>query len=323
MYNKISPNIFIILSKIKGVRNMNKQITEELTQKLGSHNVEINSPMSKYTTFKVGGPADFVISPHTVEQIKDSIEICNKYSLKYYVIGNGSNIIVRDSGFKGVIIKLHKNFCEVNIEQQSFTAQAGASLSALAKMAFEHSLTGLEFAAGIPGTLGGAVTMNAGAYGREMCDVLVNAKILDEQGQIITLSSEELELGYRTSIFAKHKYILLESTIRLEDGNQQKIKSVMDDLMSRRREKQPLEYPSAGSTFKRPEGFFAGKLIMDSGLAGYRIGDACVSPKHCGFVINLGNATAEDILQLITYVKEKVYEQFHVELETEVKLLEE
>lgn len=302
---------------------MNKNIVNEFCCIVGKENVEVNVPMSKYTTFKVGGPADYLVTPSTSEQIKEIIQSCNQYKIKYYILGNGSNVLVRDSGFNGVIIKLHKKFSNYKIDNKMITAQAGITLLQLAKVAGENSLSGLEFASGIPGTLGGAVTMNAGAYNREMSQVLLSAKVLDDKDEIRTLSLEQLELGYRTSIIIKNKYTLLEATMKLIEGDKQLIQNEVDELMNRRREKQPLDYPSAGSTFKRPTGYFAGKLIMDAGLSGYRIGDACVSPKHCGFIINLGHATANDIIELIDYIKNKVYEKYQVILEPEVKILDE
>lgn len=308
------------LKKSQG-QEMNQKIIDEFKQIVGFENVETNVNMSRYTTFKVGGPADCLVSPASKEQIKDVIDICKKAEVNYYIIGNGSNLLVKDTGFSGVIIRLNKNFSQYQIHDNIITANGGILLSQLARTACDNSLTGLEFASGIPGTLGGAVTMNAGAYGGEMSQVVLSVKVLDINGEVKELTVKELKLGYRTSIFQRKDYILLEAGLRLEKGDKEKIQSLMTDLACRRKEKQPLEYPSAGSTFKRPKGYYAGKLIMDAGLAGYRIGDAQVSAKHCGFVINTGNATASDILKLIEEIKDVVYGKFGVTLESEVRIL--
>lgn len=288
---------------------------------VGKENVFQNEVMSRHTTFKVGGPADYFVTPHTSDEIKEVISLCKKEDIPYYVIGNGSNLIVKDLGYRGVIIQLYKNFADYRIEDNKVYAKSGIMLSKLAKHIYEAELTGFEFASGIPGTLGGAVTMNAGAYGGEIKDIIVSATVLDNEGNIITFSKDELKLSYRKSIISEKKYVVLETEMILKKGNKEKIKECMDEFSRRRIEKQPLEFPSAGSTFKRPEGYFAGKLIMDTGLAGYTVGGAKVSEKHCGFVINAKNATASDILELIKDVQEKVYDKFGVNLETEVKVL--
>ena len=238
-----------------------------------------------------------------------------------YVIGNGSNLLVSDDGYRGVILQIYRSMSGISVQGNIIRAQAGALLSAIAAKACENSLTGFEFAAGIPGTIGGASVMNAGAYGGEMKDVLKSVTVLDSAGQIRRIDRENLEMGYRTSIISREGYITLEAEIELSAGNPEEIRARMDDLRIRRVTKQPLEYPSAGSTFKRPEGYFAGKLIQDAGLAGFQVGGAKVSEKHCGFVINTGNATAADIHSLMRQVSAKVEEKFGVALEPEVKRL--
>ena len=295
---------------------------EDLYRIVDKESVEVDALMSKYTTFRIGGPAKYLVSPKTIDEIKDIIKLCKESNSKYYIIGNGSNIIVKDKGYSGLIIKLSKNFSHYKIEDNLIKAMGGILLSQVARIAYDNSLKGLEFASGIPGTLGGAIAMNAGAYGGEMCNSVISAKVLDEDGNVKTLSNKELEFEYRKSKVSKENLIVLEATMELEKGKKEEIQALMEDFAERRRSKQPLEYPSAGSTFKRPEGNYAGKLIMDAGLAGYRIGDAQVSKKHCGFVINTGKATANDIITLMEDVKEKVQDKFGIILEAEVKILD-
>ena len=277
--------------------------------------------MKRHTTFRIGGPADFFLLPSTVDEVRGILEICREEELPYFILGNGSNLLVSDKGYRGVIIQLYRNFSNISVEGNEICASSGALLSQIATAARNASLTGFEFAGGIPGTLGGAVFMNAGAYGGELKDVLKEAVVMTEQGEILTLPVEKLDMGYRTSRIKKAGYLVLEARLVLEQGDMDKIRDITKDLTEKRVSKQPLEYPSAGSTFKRPEGYFAGKLIMDAGLRGYQVGDAQVSEKHCGFVINKGNATAADVLTLIENVREKVQEQFGVTLEPEVKFL--
>ena len=277
--------------------------------------------MKKHVTFRVGGPADFFVTPKNYEELSGVLKCCAKYEMPCYIMGNGSNLLVSDQGYRGVVIQLFRQLNDIQCEGNVIRAQAGALLSAVANRALEEKLTGFEFAAGIPGTLGGACVMNAGAYGGEMKDVLKSVTVLTREGERITLQKNELELGYRTSIIAKKDYIVLEAEIELEVGDAEEIKAVMDDLKERRTTKQPLEYPSAGSTFKRPEGYFAGKLIQETGLQGFQVGGAQVSEKHCGFVINKDQATAADIAELIRQVQDRVEEKFGVRLETEVKRL--
>ncbi|MEF9959550.1 MAG: UDP-N-acetylmuramate dehydrogenase [Niameybacter sp.] len=301
---------------------MNKiNIIHLLAQKIDIKFILEDEWMNRHTTFKVGGVADLYVIPQTEEELMHAIQICQNEQVPYYVIGNGSNLLVTDKGYRGIIIEVYKALSDIEVKGNQITAYAGALLSRIANAALEHELAGFEFAHGIPGTLGGAVTMNAGAYDGDMKGVLVEAIVIDEQGELRTLTLEELELDYRTSIISKQGYTVVRATIELKPGNKVDIKAKMQDLMQRRRDKQPLEYPSAGSTFKRPVGHFAGKLIMDSALQGYQVGGAQVSEKHCGFVINKGNATFQDIKTLIEDVQKCVKDKFNVELETEVKVI--
>lgn len=300
---------------------MNQKVIEKFWNLLGKDRVLVDEPMKRHTTFRIGGPADFFLLPSTVDEVRGILEICREEELPYFILGNGSNLLVSDKGYRGVIIQLYRNFSYISVEGNEICASSGALLSQIAAAARNASLTGFEFAGGIPGTLGGAVFMNAGAYGGELKDVLKEAVVMTEQGEILTLPVEKLDMGYRTSRIKKAGYLVLEARLVLEQGDMDKIRDITKDLTEKRVSKQPLEYPSAGSTFKRPEGYFAGKLIMDAGLRGYQVGDAQVSEKHCGFVINKGNATAADVLTLIDNVREKVQEQFGVTLEPEVKFL--
>ena len=300
---------------------MNQKVIEKFWNLLGKDRVLVDEPMKRHTTFRIGGPADFFLLPSTVDEVRGILEICREEELPYFILGNGSNLLVSDKGYRGVIIQLYRNFSNISVEGNEICASSGALLSQIAAAARNASLTGFEFAGGIPGTLGGAVFMNAGAYGGELKDVLKEAVVMTEQGEILTLPVEKLDMGYRTSRIKKAGYLVLEARLVLEQGDMDKIRDITKDLTEKRVRKQPLEYPSAGSTFKRPEGYFAGKLIMDAGLRGYQVGDAQVSEKHCGFVINKGNATAADVLTLIENVREKVQEQFGVTLEPEVKFL--
>ncbi len=300
---------------------MNKIFYEALVKVLDEDQIKPEEPMKNHVTFRVGGPADFFVTPKNYEELSWVLKCCAKYEMPCYIMGNGSNLLVSDQGYRGVVIQLFRQLNDIQCEGNVIRAQAGALLSAVANRALEEKLTGFEFAAGIPGTLGGACVMNAGAYGGEMKDVLKSVAVLTREGERITLQKNELELGYRTSIIAKKNYIVLEAEIELEVGDAEEIKAVMDDLKERRTTKQPLEYPSAGSTFKRPEGYFAGKLIQESGLQGFQVGGAQVSEKHCGFVINKDQATAADIAELIRQVQDRVEEKFGIRLETEVKRL--
>lgn len=300
---------------------MREEIRQKFIDVLGNERVLFDEPMSSHTTFRIGGPAEVFAMPENYEQIGAVLTLCDQEQLPYFVLGNGSNLLVSDSGYRGVIIQMDRNMEEIRLEGNEIHACAGALLSSIAVAARNASLTGFEFAGGIPGTLGGAVVMNAGAYDGELKDVLKEAVVMDREGKIFTIPVEKLEMGYRTSVIKTAGYLVLEAVIALEKGDPEKIRATMKDLSDRRTEKQPLDCPSAGSTFKRPEGYFAGKLIMDSGLRGYRIGGAQVSEKHCGFVINAGGATAKDVRALMDHVISTVQEKYGVTLEPEVKFL--
>lgn len=298
---------------------MIQNFEEELYKVIDKERVCKDEPMKKHTTFRVGGPADYFVTPADEGELSGVVKLCREMQMPYYIVGNGSNLLVGDKGFRGVVIQIFKAMNAMRREGAEITAQAGCSLAQIANAALDAALTGFEFAAGIPGTLGGAVVMNAGAYGGEMKDVLVSAKVLTDEGEIRTLSNEELELGYRTSVVAKKGYVVIEATLQLTEGEQTAIKARMEELRQQRVSKQPLEYPSAGSTFKRPEGHFAGKLIQDAGLKGFTVGGAQVSEKHSGFVINTGDATAADVAELMRQVIEKVKEETGITMEPEVK----
>ncbi len=279
-----------------------------------------NEPLSKHTTFRIGGPAKYIFMPENIEEIKQVIEYCKKSGEKYIVLGNGSNVLVSDEGYDGVVIQIYNNFKHIEVSENKIYAQSGALLSKIAAVARDNSLGGMEFAAGIPGTLGGAVVMNAGAYGGEMKDIVSYVDILEPNGEVKRYSCDEMEFGYRHSIVDKDR-IVLGAEILLEPRDKIAIISRMNELKEARVSKQPLEYPSAGSTFKRPEGYFAGKLIDDCGLRGYSVGGAMISEKHCGFVINYDNATCEDVIELMKNVSDIVHEKFGVRLEPEVKII--
>ncbi len=300
---------------------MREEIKKQFCEILGSSQVLTEEPMSSHTTFRVGGPAEYFVCPRTVEEVQKVIRICLENQLPYFILGNGSNLLVSDQGYRGVIIQLFKNMNQITVAGERITAQAGALLSSIAKQALASGLTGFEFAGGIPGTLGGAVVMNAGAYGGEMKDVLESVTVLNQEYQIMAIPATEMELGYRTSVVKKKNYIVMEAVLKLQAGDEEIIRGIMKELTEKRVSKQPLDLPSAGSTFKRPEGYFAGKLIMDAGLRGYCVGGAQVSEKHCGFVVNTGHATAKDIRQLMQDVSDRVWEKFQVRLEPEVKFL--
>jgi UDP-N-acetylmuramate dehydrogenase len=314
---------------------MKEEFYQKLKGILKENQILIDEPLAKHTTFQIGGPAQFILLPHSISDVIACVKLCHEDNMPFYVLGNGSNLLVSDKGYGGTVIKIGQSFSEITAARESeeadtkeyqekkFTvcAQAGVLLSKLANEVARYGLKGFEFAAGIPGTLGGAVAMNAGAYGGEMKDYIVGAKVIDQEGNILDLGLEELKFGYRTSIIQDNNYIVLEATFSFLPGNIDEIREKINDLNSRRREKQPLEYPSAGSTFKRPEGNYAGKLIMDSGLSGYQVGMAQVSEKHCGFVINKGGATATDVITLISEVIQIVYYKYGIKLEPEVKLL--
>ena len=300
---------------------MSQEFAYKLEQILGKEQILREEPMRLHTTFRIGGPAQFFVIPRTQEEAAAAVRLCRSEGAPYYIIGNGSNLLVSDKGYRGVVIQLFKEFSDINIEGTRIRAQAGASLAKIAAEALRAGLAGFEFAAGIPGTLGGACIMNAGAYGGEMKDVLLAVTVLTKDGEIREIPREELDMGYRTSRASREGWIVLGAAIELARGDGKEIRAKMEDLKQRRTDKQPLEYPSAGSTFKRPEGYFAGKLIQDAGLKGLRVGDAMVSEKHSGFVVNCGNATAADVDGLIRLVQEKVREDSGITLEPEVRRL--
>lgn len=293
----------------------------ELCKIAGEDNVLRDEPMSRHTTFRVGGPADLFVTPGEKGQVQKALSAVREAGIPFYIVGNGSNLLVGDRGFRGVILQIGKKMNRIQIQDSVIHAQAGALLSQIAARVQAGGLSGFEFASGIPGTLGGAVMMNAGAYGGEMKQVLIEAQVLSAEGVFEDVLAEDMELGYRSSIFSRNKNVVLGASIQLKPGDPAEIQSRMDELKARRVSKQPLEYPSAGSTFKRPEGYFAGKLIEDAGLRGFQVGGAQVSEKHCGFVINKEGALAGDIRSLMEQVSEKVYARFGVRLEPEVKMI--
>lgn len=298
----------------------------DLQRIAGEQAVRRQEPMSAHTTFRIGGPADYFVEAGNESVLKELLLLCKETETPFFILGNGSNLLVSDEGYRGVMISL-KGFDEISFREGDgeetgkmiMTAGSGVLLSKAAMQAAEQGLTGFEFAGGIPGTLGGAVTMNAGAYGGEVKDVILSTRVMTQDGKITELSAQELELSYRHSIIQEKDLIVLSADFAFEHGDTQQIREQMRRLNAQRREKQPLEYGSAGSTFKRPEGYFAGKLIQDAGLKGYRAGDVMVSEKHSGFVVNVGKGTCRDAMRVIEHVRKTVYEQFGVELELEVK----
>lgn len=301
---------------------MKQPVLEALKEILKQEDILRQEPMAAHTTFRVGGPVDFYLTPHTQKEAAAVLRLLCEEKEPFFVFGNGSNLLVSDAGYRGAIIQLCGNYNTLAVNGTEITAQSGALLSDISKTACSHALTGMEFASGIPGTLGGAVVMNAGAYGGEMKHIIKSVKLLDYcTGEVVYKDAEEMEFGYRMSFVRKHPHLVLEAVVSLQEGDKAGIQSQIDEFTKQRALKQPLEYPSAGSTFKRPEGYFAGKLIQDSGLKGYTVGGAMISEKHNGFVINKGNATAADIRTLIQDVRERVHERFHVWLEPEVCML--
>ena len=298
---------------------MDNAFIEKIKEVVGEKYVKENESMASHCTFRCGGNAELFVTPGSIDELTQVVALCRENDVEFLVIGNGSNLLVKDEGYKGVIIEVNSRISFIDVIGENIVADAGAKLSAVAVTAMENDLGGFEFAHGIPGNIGGAVMMNAGAYGGEMKQVLESAVVLTQEGELLTIPVEELGLAYRTSVVEKKDYVVVEATLRLKKGDQAAIREVMDDLKQRRVTKQPLEFGSAGSTFKRPEGYFAGKLIEDAGLRGFRIGDAQVSEKHCGFVINRGNATAAQVCELMQEVVKKVKETSGVTLELEVK----
>ena len=298
-----------------------KTVVEEIKKMLPSDIIYENEPMKKHTTFFAGGEAKLYICIEEISQLQQLMLYLTENNIPYFIIGNGSNLLVSDNGFNGVIIEIGNAFSGVSVENNRIRAKAGTLLSKVSNYAMKESLSGIEFASGIPGTIGGAVVMNAGAYDGEMKQVVKEVKILCPDGKIITLSNDEMQFGYRFSVIKKNPYVVLEVVLELDKKEQKEIKKKMEDFSNRRREKQPLEYPSAGSTFKRPKGYYAGKLIMDSNLRGFKIGGAQVSEKHCGFIINKDNAAAKDIYLLVKEVQRRVNETSGVVLEPEIIFL--
>ncbi len=296
-----------------------EKIYQLLEAAAGTDHIYREEPMKNHTTFRIGGNAEVFAAPDSADGIERVLQICREENIPCTVIGNGSNLLVGDRGVCGVVLQIYRNYASIRIEGTDLYVQAGALLGQTAAAAAREGLTGLEFASGIPGTIGGAAAMNAGAYGGEMKDVLVWVKAIDRDGHVRQYAAEELELGYRTSRIQKEALVVLGVKLSLQQGDPVKIRERMEELKEQRVAKQPLEYPSAGSTFKRPEGYFAGKLIMDAGLRGFSVGDAQVSEKHCGFVINRGNATAADVMALVSQVQTIVEEKFGVQLELEVR----
>ena len=300
---------------------INEAVYEYISQYVDPQDILKNELMSRHTTFCVGGEAEAFLRIHNKEQLEKLIPYFKLAELPYFVIGNGSNLLVGDKGYHGIILYLGDGMDQIQVDGNRLTVQAGCLMSRIAREACEHALTGFEFASGIPGSIGGGVVMNAGAYDGELGQIVTKVWVMNEEGEILVLNNQDMEFGYRTSVIKKRPFIVVQAEIELQPGNQEEIAAKMTELNRRRRDKQPLQYPSAGSTFKRPEGYFAGKLIMDAGLRGYSIGGACVSEKHCGFIINKNHASAADVAEVICEVQERVKEKFGVTLETEVILL--
>ena len=300
---------------------MNQVFYNGVSSLIQKENILLKEPMKRHTTFRIGGEADFYLKPNGIEEMAKLIKYCNSINMEYCIIGNGSNLLVGDEGYRGAIIQVFDNKNHLRIEGKKIIAGAGALLSQIANFAWENELTGMEFAAGIPGTIGGAVVMNAGAYGSEMKEIVTKVEAVTGNGEIIFLTEEELGFGYRMSIFKKRPLIAMEVTLELEKGEKSMIKARMNELKEKRVKSQPLEFPSAGSVFKRPEGYYAGKLIMDAGLRGFPVGGAMVSKKHCGFIINVGDASAKDVKDLIGEIQDRVREKFGVMLEPEVCMI--
>lgn len=303
---------------MEGIR---PSIKEYILSKVSKDRVFFDEPMSKHTTFRVGGKADALVKIASEDELSDLIRYFGIVQAPYFVIGNGSNLLVSDKGYRGVVLEISDAYNDIQINGNDICVSSGALMSTIAKKALECELTGLEFASGIPGTIGGGVTMNAGAYDGELKDVVTSVTIIGQDGEKLTLDNKMMEFGYRHSVIKDRPFVVTRVCMSLTKSDKDKIKEKMDDFNQRRRKKQPLSYPSAGSTFKRPEGYFAGKLIMDAGLRGYTLGGAQVSELHCGFIINKGNATASDVYELICEVREKVYARFGVHLEPEVIFL--
>lgn len=300
---------------------ISEAVIQALRKFVPEENICLQESMASHTTFRIGGLADCFVQLENTEQLIKVQKYLSQVGVPFFVLGNGSNLLVSDAGFRGVILQIGSKMNRVTVEGNVIVAQAGASMAQIARTAMEHELTGMEFASGIPGTIGGGVVMNAGAYGGELSQIVTQVNVVNSEGGIMELDNETMEFGYRTSTIRNNPFTVTEVILRLEKGDRQQIRERMEELAAKRREKQPLEYPSAGSTFKRPAGHYAGQLIMEAGLRGLQCGGAKVSDKHCGFVINMGNATAEDVRKLIREVQARVKDQFNVDLETEVLFL--
>lgn len=301
---------------------INEAFAADIEKALEKGRILLREPMKEHTTFKIGGPADYLIFPSSIEEVQKVFALLRQYEIPYAILGNGSNVLVRDKGIRGAIVKFNSPFSEIRLEEGNrIVAGAGASLRDVAIFAADHGLTGMEFAIGIPGSLGGAVFMNAGAYDGEMRNVVYRVRSVAEDGTICELGKEDLDLGYRHSVYQANGHAICEVELRLLPGEGSTIRMKMEDLTRRREERQPLEMPSAGSTFKRPTGYFAGTLIDQTGLKGLKVGGAQVSKKHAGFVVNTGNATAEDVLGLISEVQRRVFERHGVKLFPEVRIM--
>ena len=296
-------------------------VVDALRKFVPGENIHLQEPMAGHTTFRIGGPADCFFQIENEEQLKGVQRYLNMVEVPYFVLGNGSNLLVNDSGYRGIVLQIGPKMSGIVVEGGRIIAKAGALLSRVAHVAADHGLTGLEFASGIPGTVGGGVMMNAGAYDGDMSQVVTQVRVISKDGETLELDRATMEFGYRTSTIRNNSFIVTEVTFELQEGDKDSIRAKMEELTERRREKQPLEYPSAGSTFKRPEGHFAGKLIAEAGMKGFQVGGARVSDKHCGFVINTGKATAQDVRDVINEIQERVRDKFRVYLEPEVVFL--
>lgn len=301
--------------------NANTSMYEYIGNIVPQERILFQEPMGRHTTFRTGGEAECMVLIEQEEELLELIPYLNRIEKDYFILGNGSNLLVGDKGYRGIVIKLGGEMKRIAVEGERIHVQAGALLSQTAAVARDAGLSGMEFTAGIPGSVGGAIVMNAGAYDGEMKQIVESVKVMDQDGKILILDNDTMEFGYRTSIIKNRPFIVLEAVFCLQMGECEEIQKKMDELAKRRRNKQPLEYPSAGSTFKRPEGYYAGKLIMDAGMRGYRIGGAQVSEKHCGFIVNTGNAAAADVKEVIEEVRERVKKRFHVTLEPEIVFL--
>lgn len=296
-------------------------VIQALRKFVPEEDIRLREPMAEHTTFRIGGPADCLVQISSREQLIQVQRYLRLVEVPFFILGNGSNLLVSDRGYPGIVLQIGQKMSNIEVRGDVMIAQAGASMARAARAAQEHGLTGLEFASGIPGTIGGGIVMNAGAYDGELSEVVTQVNVVNSEGECMELENETMEFGYRTSTIRNNPFTVTEVILKLTKGDREQIKAKMEDLAARRREKQPLEYPSAGSTFKRPKGYFAGKLIMDAGMKGFRIGGAEVSEKHCGFVVNIDNATAEDVRRVIAEVQEHVKEKFNVDLEPEILFL--